>query len=229
MPVAIRRILLALGLGSAGLLAFGAPASAHTEGAAKAASEGRTEVSLTVENECEGGTTNLRVQLPAGSSNVSAQSPTGWNATVSSTEVSWSGGSFTGSATESFTVTLVLAQPAGTMVAFPTLQGCQDGSTLAWIEPTKADGSEPTRPAPQVEIPANTTSPATTAVGKTTPTTASSGPTTTARMSIEQTPITKEGSPANSGGLVIGAICIGAIVIGFSVLYFKHRKPRTGN
>jgi uncharacterized protein YcnI len=228
MPVAIRRILLALGLGGAVLLTFGAPASAHTDGTAKAASEGRTEVSLTVENECEGGTTNLRVKLPAGSSNVSAQSPTGWTATVSSTEVDWSGGSFTGSARESFTITLVLAQPAGTMVAFPTLQGCQDGTTLAWIEPTNADGSEPTSPAPQIEIPANTTSPATTAVGKT-PTTTGSGPTTTARMAIEQTPITKEGTPANSGGLVIGGICVGAIVIGFAVLYFRHRKPRTGN
>lgn len=228
MPMSIRRILLSVGIGGAVLVALGAPAYAHTEGVAKAASGGRTEVSLTVENECAGGTTNLRVQLPAGSTSVSAQSPGGWIGTVSSTEVSWTGGSFTGTISESFTITLVLAQPAGTMAAFPTIQGCADGSTLAWIEPTRTDGSEPEFPAPQIEIPANSTSAPTTAVGSA-PTAGGSGPTTTARMAIEQTPITEEGSPANSGGLIIGSICVGAIVIGFTVLYLRNRKPRTGN
>ncbi|CAM8619662.1 YcnI-like [Acidimicrobiia bacterium] len=228
MPMSLRRILLSVGVGAAALVALGAPASAHTEGVAKATSAGRTEVSLTIENECAGGTTNLRVQLPAGSTSVSAESPGNWIGTVSSTEVSWTGGVFTGSTSESFTITLVLAQPAGNMVAFPTLQGCADGSTLAWIEPNKADGSEPEFPAPQVKIPVNSTTAPTTAVGSA-PTTAGSGPTTTARMAIEETPITQEGTPANSGGLVIGAICIGAIVIGFTLLYVRNRKPRTGN
>jgi hypothetical protein len=48
-------------------------------------------------------------------------------------------------------------------------------------------------------------------------------------MAIEETPITQEGTPANSGGLVIGAICIGAIVIGFTLLYVRNRKPRIEN
>ena len=46
-------------------------------------------------------------------------------------------------------------------------------------------------------------------------------------MSVEQTPITQEGSPSSGAGLIVFIVVTVVIVGGAAILYLRHRK--TGN
>lgn len=202
-----------------------APASAHVE-ASGMETAGITTVTLNVEHGCgELDLTGLRVQLPEGSTGVTAENPESWTNTISATEISWSGGPQPAHEELAFEFALKLAQPAGTVVRFPTIELCP-GAEIAWIEVTPEGGPEPEHPAPQITVggsgsmehmamdPAPDSS-----------STTKAGPAAT--MAPEQTPITQSGSETHNAGLVVLLIVMAIIIGGAVVLYLRNRRPKT--
>jgi uncharacterized protein YcnI len=212
------------------VVALAAPAAAHADADAVPAAAGRTSITFTFGHGCDAApTTTFRAQTPAGATDIQPQDPQGWSSTVEPDQVRWTGGSIPESG--SFTVEMVLAQPVGATVVIPVIQECPGGLEEAWIQQPVSGGTEPAMPAPSFVVPANdtvattaATTPATTAT-----TLASADPDTTARMQIEQTPITVEGSETNTSGLIIFVIAVGAIVIGAIVLFLRHRGQGTNS
>jgi uncharacterized protein YcnI len=224
-----RRLAVTVGLGAVTLVAIAGPASAHTEAEAEAATAGRTRITFTAEAECAEGaepTNSLRVQLPQGVTDVKPENQNGWSSNVTATELTWSAASPTIDQ-DTFTVEMVLAQPVGETVYLPTIQGCPNGEDIAWIQIPTAPGEQLEHPAPSIEVPANSTTPTTAVAVPTTSTTQASGPTTTARMSVEQTPITQEGSKTSGAGLIVFIVVVVVILGGAVILYVRHRN--TGN
>lgn len=204
-----------------------APAAAHVEATGMAQGE-LTMVSLNVEHGCgELDLTGLRVQLPEGASRVAATDPDGWTSTVSGTEISWSGGPQPAHEELAFEFALELAQPAGTVVRFPTIELCP-GAELAWIEATPEGGPEPEHPAPQITVGASGSmehmamDPAPDSSSTT-----KAGPAAT--MAPEQTPITQSGSETHNAGLVVLLIVMAIIIGGAVVLYLRNRRPKTNS
>ena len=122
---------------------------------------------------------------------------------------------------------MVLAQPVGTTVYLPDASRAAPAARRSRGSrfPT-SPGEQLDHPAPSIVVPANATTPTSAAVVA--PTTEAAGPSTTdARMSVEQTPITQEGSPSSGAGLVVFIVVTVVIVGGAAILYLRHRK--TGN
>lgn len=210
----------AFAISALALIATAGPAFAHAEPEATLAANGATAITLTVSHGCDGAATNdLRVQLPTGAANVTAQNPAGWTSTIDATEVHWSGTPLSATDHHKFSFTLALSQPSGTTVSFPTLQGCQGGEQIAWIEQTQAGQPEPAHPAPKIVVPAGAIS-----VASSTAITATNGPTTTARMAINSAAITNEGSPQSTAGRIVFFGVLGVIGGGALVLFLKYRK-----
>jgi len=224
-----RRAAVTLGLAAVTVVALAGPAAAHTEAEAAASASGRTTITFTAEAECADGsaaTTGLRVQLPQGATDVQPENQAGWTSQVTATEVDWTAPA-PSIDQDTFTVEMVLAQPVGATVYLPTIQGCPGGEEIAWIQVPTTPGQQLDHPAPSIVVPANATTP-TTAAAPVVPSTDPSGPTTTdARMAVEQTPITQEGSPSSGAGLIVFIVVTVAIVGGAAILYLRHRK--TGN
>jgi uncharacterized protein YcnI len=217
-----RRSITLLGIGATTLVALALPAAAHADATAAAAPQGRTEVTISLEHGCDTNpTVGLRVSLPAGATIAIPTNPPGWTSTATATEVDWSGGPAPTNTTIDFTMTVLLAQPAGTEVEMPTIQQCAEGAEIAWIAKDTGDESESFHPAPHFVVPVNTSTASTTAG----PATTASGPTTTVRMAIETNPITPEGSTNHNAGLVVGGAAVAVIVIGALILWLKYRKP----
>lgn len=226
------RVLLSSLVLAAVVLSAAAPVAAHTTASAAADDAGRTRVTLAFSHGCgTAPTIALRVQLPADTTDVLVEDPEGWTSTVSQDEIRWDGGSVPDGVPATFTFAAVLTATAGTRVTLPSIQLCPGGAEEAWIEPLNPDGTEPASPAPTIVVPVNATTPTTApipATGETAPTTLA-GSTAEPRMAIEETAITREGSPTNTEGLIVGGISVGAIVIGALVLWLRHRAPRTRN
>ncbi len=220
------RLTVAAAGAALALMALAGPAAAHTEAEATAASAGRTAITFTYEQECadEAPATGLRVQVPDGATDVQPQPVEGWTASATATEVDWRADGPPTADQDTFTVEMVLAEPAGATVYLPAIQLCPDGEEIAWIQLPGADGAEPEFPAPSIVVPENATVATTPTTAPETTTTA--GPTTTVRMAAEATPVTTEGSETNNGGLVVGLIAVGVIAVGALVLYLRHRQPR---
>jgi uncharacterized protein YcnI len=223
-----RRVSIGIVTGLTALVVLAAPAAAHTEAAAVAADSGRTAITFTFEHGCDAApTTDFRIQLPAGATDVQPRATPPWAATVAPDQVRWTGGSVDGEG--SFTVEMVLAQPAGTPLAIPAIQQCPGGLEEAWIQLPDGSGTEPAMPAPTFVVPVNAsvaTSPSTTTTIATAEATV--GPTTPASMAIDEDPITLEGSQQSTGGLVVFVLVVGAIAIGALVLYLRHRGGAAG-
>ncbi|HEY6532273.1 MAG TPA: DUF1775 domain-containing protein [Acidimicrobiales bacterium] len=224
---AIHRILAGVALALVTVVALAAPAAAHAEAEAAPVAAGRTAITLSFGHGCDGApTTTFRTEIPEGATDVRPQDPPGWSSTVDPGQVRWTGGSIPEAG--SFTVEMVLAQPVGSTVVMPAIQGCPDGKEEAWIQLPDNSGTEPPMPAPSFVVPANDTTPTSPSTTATT-LAADSGPTTTARMSIEQTPITVEGSESNTSGLIIFVLVVGAIAIGALVLFLRYRGRGTNS
>lgn len=221
-----RRFLLASATTFAALIALAGPAFAHADATAKAASAGRTDITLSIEHGCNGNAvTGVRVSLPAGASAVTGTNADGWTSTVSATEISWSGGSIAATASGDFNFSLVLAQPAGETVTLPTIQTCTNNTEIAWIQAPSSDHSESSHPAPQFVVPANSTSAST----STTAAAVTSGPSTTARMATQSNAVTDEGSEASTSGRYVFIGVCAVIVIGAGGLFLKYRKKPIKN
>jgi uncharacterized protein YcnI len=223
---ALRRLVFGALIALVALVALAAPAAAHADADATPAAAGRTSITFTFGHGCDGApTTVFRVEIPEGATDIRPQDPPGWSSTVEPDQVLWTGGSIPESG--SFTVEMVLAQPVGTTVVVPVIQECPGGLEEAWIQLPDGSGTEPAMPAPSFVVPANDTVPTTATTATTTVAAASTD--TTARMQIEQTPITVEGSETNTSGLIIFVIAVGAIVIGAIVLFLRHRGQGTNS
>ena len=191
-----------------------------------AADGGRTALTFTFEHGCDSApTTAFRIQIPDGATDIRPQATPPWAATVEPDQVRWTGGSIDGEG--SFSIEMVLSQPAGTTVAVPAIQECPGGLEEAWIQ-LPDGGAEPAMPAPTFIVPVNATTPPPRPPPRPTLAPAEAAPTTTARMAIEDTPITVEGSETNTAGLVVFILVVGAIAGGALVLYLRHRGGSAG-
>jgi uncharacterized protein YcnI len=182
-----------------------------------------TAITISIEHGCNGNpTTGLRVSVPTGAKDVTGTNAAGWTSTVTATEISWTGGSIAATKSGDFEFSLVLAQAAGETVTLPTIQTCTNNTEIAWIQTDSGNESEASHPAPQFEVPKNSTS-ATTAVA------ASNGSSTTAtaRMATQSNAVTDEGSKTSTGGRYVFIGVCAAIAIGAGALFFKYRKKPT--
>ena len=139
---------------------------------------------------------------------------------MTSTEVSWAGGSIPDNQTGTFVAAMRLVGNQGDTVYLPTVQGCAQGED-AWID--KTTDPEADNAAPRVVL--------TQTVAASETTTTASGATSTDDTSIEaanaakdaQTVKDSENSPI---GAVVVVIVVLIIVGGAVVLYLRNRRPR---
>ena len=218
-----RRFLIASATSLTALVALAGPAFAHANANAKAEQAGRTAITVSIEHGCNGNpVTGVRVALPSGATAVAGTNSETWTSTVSATEISWTGGSMPANSSADFDFSLVLAQRAGETVTLPTIQTCTNNTEIAWIQTDNGDESEASHPAPQFEVPKNSTS-ATTAVAAGN----GSSTTATARMATQANAVTDEGSKTSTGGRYVFIGVCAAIAIGAGVLFLKYRKKPT--
>jgi hypothetical protein len=161
------------------------------------------------------------VQLPSDATDVEANGPAGWTATVSSTELRWTGPALAADASHSFAFTLLLDRPAGSIMTFPTIQSCADGSELAWIELATPADPNPPHPAPSIVIGASGTASLTSESA-----TDTVGPTTTARMTIDANSVTEDGSPTNATGRIVFLVACAVIVFGALAVFLSARRRK---
>ena len=207
------------------LMASSTTAHAHvTSSDEPVVSGGRTPVTFRFDHGCSGQpTTSLRVQIPPGVADVVAEDPPGWTSTVSAEEIRWQGGSIPDAEVASFVAVMTIDEPEGTIVRFPTLQGCPTAES-AWIQVPDPANPEPEYPAPQIVI--GTSTDAALAAEPAGPTTTSAP--AASRVPLQDTPITSAGSDQNTAGLIVFLVVVAIIAGGAATLYLRHRGGRQG-
>jgi uncharacterized protein YcnI len=200
VPIRLRRAALAVLAVVVAVLALGVgTASAHVSvSSPDAAPGGFGEITFRAPSESDTArTTSLRVQLPTDTpfAFVSVKPVPGWTArtttsplatpveaegstiTEAVSEVTWTadaGGGLAPGEYQSFSISAgPLPEDADSLV-FPTLQGYDDGSTVAWIDPSIEGQPEPEHPAPTLDLAAASADQATDATS-TTPVTSDTG------------------------------------------------------
>jgi uncharacterized protein YcnI len=177
------------------VLTFGiGAASAHVSvSSPDAAPGGFGEITFRVPTESDTArTTSLRVQLPTDTpfAFVSVKPVPGWTATITTTplgapieaegstiteavsEVSWTadpGGGLAPGEYQTFSISAGPLPENADSLAFPALQGYDDGSTVSWIDPTVEGQPEPEHPAPRLTLGAASSEAAAADPGSTTP------------------------------------------------------------
>ena len=219
----LARAALFLGMVGAVVVSTASLASAHTEVRAETAADGRTRVSLWPEQECGKAalpTTGLRIQVPEGASDVQAQPDERWAIEATPTEVAWT--SSTGSAEPTFVVEMALTQPAGSTIYLKAIQLCPNGEEIAWIQVPSSNGETLQRPAPSFVVPANSTSPTTSAVPATTASTSlpATTSTTIAATATGSDPGGDDGSPV----VIIVVVLVVIVAGGGGVLVWRSRR-----
>ena len=147
-------------LAGAGVLLVGpaAPAWAHIEPTVEEAPAGGiVTFALVVPHGCEDdtGTVKLEVQLPDGVESATPQFLPGWAATVDDAGpvvVTWEGGPLPHDQFMEFGLSVPMPDTPGETVLFPTIQTCESGDEVSWIEETPEGGEEPEHPAPAVAL-----------------------------------------------------------------------------
>jgi uncharacterized protein YcnI len=223
-PTRRRRRLPALLAVVVATTVLAAPAGAHVQSSeAPVAAGSRTPVTFSFDHGCAGQpTTSLRVQIPAGVRDVVTEDPPGWTSTVTDEEMRWEGGSIPDAQVASFVAVMTIDQPEGTVVRFPTIQGCP-GAESAWIQVPDAANPEPEYPAPQIVVGAAPDAAlAPEPVGSTTPAPTTAPPTT--RVPLQDSPISSTATEQSTAGLVVFLVVMAVIVGGGIILYFRHRR-----
>ncbi|HEY8057405.1 MAG TPA: YcnI family protein, partial [Acidimicrobiales bacterium] len=147
-------------LGGAGVLLVGlaAPAWAHIEPTVEEApAGGELTFALVVPHGCEddSDTVKLEVQMPEGVESATPQFLPGWEATVDDAGpvvVTWEGGPLPHDQFMEFGLSVGLPDTPGETVLFPTIQTCESGAEVSWIEETPEGGEEPDHPAPAITL-----------------------------------------------------------------------------
>ena len=140
------------------LLGLAAPASAHIEPTVEEApAGGELTFALVVPHGCEddSDTVKLEVQMPDGVEEVTPQFLPGWDATVDDAGpvvVTWEGGPLPHDTFAEFGLSVALPDTPGETVLFPTVQTCESGEEVSWIEETPEGGEEPDHPAPAIAL-----------------------------------------------------------------------------
>src|SRR3954454_18369496 len=165
--------VLALGVG---------PASAHvTANSADATKGGFAEITLRVPDESDtASTTSLRVQLPTDTpiANVSIKPVPGWTATTQTeplnppvtdddgnklteaiSQITWTADPGAGIKPGQYQTFSISAGPLPKTdsLVLPTVQGDDDGTEVAWIDPTVQGQAEPEHPAPTLTLASSST------------------------------------------------------------------------
>lgn len=174
MRLTPRLFLPALALGAA--LALASPAAAHVEPDVTEVPAGAAAtVEFHVEHGCEGSpTVKLELRVPADVTDAAPVEKPGWTGAVTDRVVTFAGGSLPDDQEDAFSITFTAPSTVGTVLRFPMIQTCEQG-TLEWIQTDE----EAERPAPAVKIVAaepgtGTTTTAATATTATSATTSSS-------------------------------------------------------
>jgi uncharacterized protein YcnI len=206
-----------------------APALAHVEvGDSSVAPDGTASITFSFHHGCAGQpTTSLRIQIPEGVTDVAPQPVEGWQSAVTSTEVSWTGGSIPDGEEGTFVATMRVSGEAGTTIWFPTVQGCPTAEET-WIETSAPGEPEPENVAPSIVL-ASTVGPATASSSTLDSITDSSntGSSNTTRTTLVpgEAAVTEEGSPQNNAGLVV-LLVVAAIIVGGAVVLFLRYRGR---
>lgn len=185
--MSLRRAALAVLAVVVAVLALGAgTASAHvTASSVDAAPGGFGEIVFRTPSESDTAkTTSLRVQLPTDTpfAFVNVKPVPGWTAQLTTTtldtpveahgatiteavsEVTWTadpGGGLAPGEYQSFSISAGPLPEGVESLAFPALQGYDDGSTVSWIDPTVEGQAEPQYPAPVLSLAAASGEPVT--------------------------------------------------------------------
>ena len=134
------------------------PASAHVEPTVEEApAGGELTFALVVPHGCEddSDTVKLEVQMPDGVESATPQFLPGWEATVDDAGpvvVTWEGGPLPHDQFMEFGLSVGLPDTPGETVLFPTIQTCESGEEVSWIEETPEGGEEPDHPAPAIAL-----------------------------------------------------------------------------
>jgi uncharacterized protein YcnI len=229
------------------ILASAGAASAHVEVIPDTATQGgEATFAFQVANEQEtASVTKIQVQLPADQplGTVSVKAHPGWTATVTKAKLATPIKTADGVVTEAISTITWTANssadaikpgefdeffvfagplPKADSMQFKTLQTYSDGTVVRWIEPAKADGSEPEHPIPTLKL--------TPAVAEGASASASA-PTTGSVSAAGSASTTTNDSPAASQssnialGLSIAALVVGLIAGGLAL---RRRNPESG-
>ncbi|MDX6555724.1 MAG: periplasmic copper chaperone [Miltoncostaeaceae bacterium] len=156
----------------AATLAIAPPAFAHvTVSPTEASADSYALLNFTVPHGCEGSpTTSIAVKIPEGIYAATPEAVPGWTVVKKMQKldppaddgeggtipervdtVTWSGGPLAADQLTQFALSVRLPDAAGQTLAFPVIQGCEQGQT-AWIETAAAGEEEPEHPAPAVTL-----------------------------------------------------------------------------
>lgn len=216
--------------GATGLLviAMAATASAHVSADAQGATRGAEAAVVTfrVPNESVTATTiGVTVTLPTGGTLLSVRSAqlAGWTSTVAKTvdgvptAITWTAGAGASIGTGQFGQFAIDVGPLpqSDSIIFAATQTFSDGSVVQWNQPPNADGSEPERPAPELELAASTAATEHGGMVATAAPTASAAPASAAATSDTTA------RWLGGGGLLVGALGLG-LGVGATVRARKH-------
>ena len=113
---------------------------------------------LVVPHGCDGevaDTVKVEVQMPDGVESATPQYLPGWDATVDEAGpvvVTWEGGPLPHDQFQEFGLSIRMPDTPGETALFPTIQTCESGEEVAWVEETPEGGEEPEHPAPAIAI-----------------------------------------------------------------------------
>ena len=236
------RLLGGAAVAAVAFVASAGAASAHVEvNPGTAVQGGEATFGFQVPNEMDNAsTTKVQVQLPAAQplASVSVKSHPGWTATVTKAKLAAPVKTDDGEVTEAIsTITwtatsaasaikpgefdefLVSAgpMPKAPSMQFKTLQTYSDGTVISWIEPEKADGSEPEHPIPTLTL--------TPAAAETPANASGAGSTPAAKAASAQTRDSSAASQSSVNralGLGVVALVVGLVA---AALALRRRSP----
>jgi periplasmic copper chaperone A len=154
-----KQLITVLGGAGALVLALAGPAAAHIEPTIEEApAGGEVTFALIVPHGCddpEADTTRLEVQMPEGITEVVPEAVPGWDATIQESDpivVVWTGGPLPHDQFQEFGLSVAMPDRPGETVLFPTVQTCEGGQEVSWIEEAPEGGEEPEHPAPAITL-----------------------------------------------------------------------------
>ena len=217
----LRRVLL---LASALVALTSVPALAHVEvGDSSVTPDGTASVTFSFHHGCAGQpTTSLRIQIPEGVTDVVPQPVEGWQSAVTSTEVSWTGGSIPDGDEGTFVATMRVSGEAGTTIWFPIVQGCPTAEE-AWIETAEPGAPEPENAAPSIVLETTIAAPSPTGAPGADPSNTASSNTTRTTLVPGEAAVTEAGSPQSDVGRVVFFIVVAIIIGTGAALYLRYR------
>ena len=155
----MKKLLTVLGGATVLVLGLAGPASAHVEPTIEEApAGGYATFGLVIPHGCDGvggDTVKVEVQMPEGVESATAGYLPGWDATVDEAGpvvVTWEGGPLPHDQFQEFGVSALMPETRGETGTCPTIQTCESGEEIAWMEETPEGGAEPEHPAPAIAL-----------------------------------------------------------------------------